>query len=94
MAGKCQCIIVHPPHPHPFPFTLLPPPLAEAVSCGLINSALMGAQQDGGEVERGVGGRRFVACGSIMALFQRDKVESALFPLTKSSLFNTTTRPD
>lgn len=37
-----------------FPFYPPSTPLAEAVSCGLINSALMGAQQDGGEVERGL----------------------------------------
>lgn len=34
----------------PMPFPPLPPP-AEAMSCGLINSALMGAQQDGRGLE-------------------------------------------
>lgn len=54
-------------------FFLLPPPLpAEAMSCGLINSALMGAQQEGG----GGGGPGSQVCGmlcSATALSPRDK---------------------
>lgn len=46
------------------------PPPAEAMSCGLINSALMGAQQEGGGMGWGVGGlevaglRHVVFCNS------------------------------
>lgn len=46
------------------PLSLLLPPPAEAMTCGLINSALMGAQQDGGGME-GVRGCRFAACGDL-----------------------------
>lgn len=67
------------------PFFLLLPPPAEAMSCGLINSALMGAQQDRGGVE---GGWRLQVCGiwhSVTALSSRDKLETVHFPLTKLS---------
>lgn len=62
------------------------PPPAEAMSCGLINSALMGAQQEGGGVEGG--GWRSQVCGmwrSVTALSLRDKLETVHFPPTESS---------
>lgn len=50
------------------PFSLLMPPPAEAMSCGLINSALMGAQQDGGGVQ-GVGGGLLEVAGLLHVVF-------------------------
>lgn len=58
MLGKCQYIIVH-----PLPLLPLIAPPAGAMTCGLINSALMGAQRDGGGV--GVLEVAGLACGAL-----------------------------
>lgn len=60
------------------------PPPAEAMSCGLINSALMGAQQDGGGVEGRWRSQVYSMWCSVTALSLRDKLETVHFPLTKS----------